>query len=262
MQIDWLTVAAQIVNFLVLVWLLQRFLYGPIIRAIQQRESRIEERLADARAQRENAEEEARSLKRKQADLDARVDEIIDDARQEAKDLRRDNKQKIEEEAEARRAALRERIEAESEDALQEIRKRAAASTFTVIRDTLRDFAGGDLSEELADRFARHLADLPEDDRDRLAKAADEAEKPAHVYCAPDLSATTRAKLTRAIQHTIARDLDVTYASDPDLLLGLRLDIAGQTVDWSVKQHLDRLESEVREALTNAAPFRPQKDAA
>ncbi len=262
MQINWLTVAAQIVNFLVLVWFLQRFLYGPIIRAIKQRESRIEKRLADARAQRDDAEEEAERFKQKQADLDARVDEVIDNARREARDLRRDSKLKIEKEAEHRRAALRERIEAESEDALQDIRKRAAASTFNVIRDTLRDFAGGDLSEELADRFTRYLADLPKDDRDRLAKAALEAEKTAHVYCAPDLSSTTRAKLTRAIHQTIAKELEVTYASDPDLLLGLRLDIAGQTVDWSVKQHLDRLETEVREALTNAFPFRQQKDAA
>ena len=41
MQIDWLTVAAQIVNFLVLVWLLQRFLYKPITNAMHRREERI-----------------------------------------------------------------------------------------------------------------------------------------------------------------------------------------------------------------------------
>ena len=45
MQIDWLTVAAQIVNFLVLVWLLQRFLYRPIVSAMAERENRIETRL-------------------------------------------------------------------------------------------------------------------------------------------------------------------------------------------------------------------------
>ena len=44
MQIDWITVAAQIVNFLILVWLLQHFLYGPITRAMQRREQRIAER--------------------------------------------------------------------------------------------------------------------------------------------------------------------------------------------------------------------------
>ena len=49
MQIDWLTVAAQIVNFLVLVWLLQRFLYRPITEAMARREERIESRLSEAK---------------------------------------------------------------------------------------------------------------------------------------------------------------------------------------------------------------------
>ncbi len=48
MQIDWLTVIAQIVNFLILVWLLKRFLYQPVINAMDQREQRIAERLQKA----------------------------------------------------------------------------------------------------------------------------------------------------------------------------------------------------------------------
>jgi len=43
-QIDWLTVAAQITNFLVLVWLLHRFLYQPITNAMEQRQAQIEKR--------------------------------------------------------------------------------------------------------------------------------------------------------------------------------------------------------------------------
>ena len=77
MQIDWLTVAAQIVNFLVLVWLLQRFLYRPITTAMRRREERIETLLAEAREARETAEAEERRLEEKEADLDARADEIL-----------------------------------------------------------------------------------------------------------------------------------------------------------------------------------------
>jgi len=55
LQIDWLTVAAQIVNFLVLIWLLQRFLYKPITNAMRRREERIEDRLAEAKEAREEA---------------------------------------------------------------------------------------------------------------------------------------------------------------------------------------------------------------
>ena len=48
MSVNWFTVAAQVVNFLILVWLLHRFLYGPIIAAMDRRERRIAERLQDA----------------------------------------------------------------------------------------------------------------------------------------------------------------------------------------------------------------------
>jgi F-type H+-transporting ATPase subunit b len=48
MLIDWFTVGAQVVNFLILVWLLKRFLYKPILHAIDERERRIAKELADA----------------------------------------------------------------------------------------------------------------------------------------------------------------------------------------------------------------------
>ncbi len=262
MQIDWLTVAAQIVNFLILVWLLQKLLYGPIINAMKRREERIEERLSDARETREAAEEEAQNLKQKQADLDARKEEIREQARQEAEDLRRRREREIEQEADEQRAALRERIEAERDEALRDIRKRAAASTFTAIRDILRDFANADLTNEMATRFAEHLKTLPGDDKDRLSKAAQEADEPARVIGSTELPSAIRSKLTRAIHQTFAEDLEVEYETDPDMLLGLRLSISGQTAEWSASRHLDRLEEDIRETLTHAVPAQTQKDAA
>ena len=88
MQIDWITVAAQIAYFLVLVWLLQRFLYRPITRAMARREEEIEKRLAEAKEARKDAEDEAETLRGKQSDLKDEKDQILDDARQEAESLR------------------------------------------------------------------------------------------------------------------------------------------------------------------------------
>ena len=60
MLIDWFTVVAQILNFLVLVWLLKRFLYKPVLDAIDAREKGIATKLADAEAK------EAEALKEHQ----------------------------------------------------------------------------------------------------------------------------------------------------------------------------------------------------
>ena len=48
MSIDWITVIAQIANFLVLVWLLKRFLYRPILDGIDAREAEIARSMAEA----------------------------------------------------------------------------------------------------------------------------------------------------------------------------------------------------------------------
>jgi F-type H+-transporting ATPase subunit b len=50
MLIDWFTVGAQVLNFLILVWLMKRFLYQPILDAIDAREQRIAAELANAAA--------------------------------------------------------------------------------------------------------------------------------------------------------------------------------------------------------------------
>src|SRR3990172_6369392 len=59
MELDWTTFALEIINFLVLVWILQRFLYKPVTSAIAARKAAIEKSLADAQV----VEAEARSLK-------------------------------------------------------------------------------------------------------------------------------------------------------------------------------------------------------
>ena len=58
MLINWFTVCAQAINFLILVWLLKRFLYKPILHAIDEREKGIAAQLADAEAKKAEAQKD------------------------------------------------------------------------------------------------------------------------------------------------------------------------------------------------------------
>lgn len=73
MLINWFTVFAQIINFLILIWLLKRFLYGPIIKAMEERERKIASVMEQARKSEEDAKLHSVELAReKQALTDAR----------------------------------------------------------------------------------------------------------------------------------------------------------------------------------------------
>ncbi|HQU90423.1 MAG TPA: F0F1 ATP synthase subunit B, partial [Denitromonas sp.] len=71
MLIDWFTVVAQLLNFLILVWLLKRFLYQPVLDAIDAREQRIAKELAQADATRDAAQAEQTHFREQQAALEA-----------------------------------------------------------------------------------------------------------------------------------------------------------------------------------------------
>ena len=89
MLIDWFTVAAQVINFLILVWLMKRFLYRPILHAIDEREQKIAAELADADAKRVEAKQERDDFAQKNADLDRQRADLINKAKNEAETLRK-----------------------------------------------------------------------------------------------------------------------------------------------------------------------------
>src|SRR3970282_801082 len=88
MLIDWFTVSAQVVNFLILVWLMKRFLYKPILYAIDAREKRIATELADADGKRAEAQKERDEFQHKNEEFDQQRNELLSKAKEEAKSER------------------------------------------------------------------------------------------------------------------------------------------------------------------------------
>lgn len=249
MQIDWLTVAAQIVNFLVLVWLLQRFLYRPISMAMRRREERIEARLSEARETREAAEEEAQRLDERHAELDARRDEILEKAREEAKDLRTRLESEIREEMESKRTQWRDHIAGERAALVASLRRQAGHEVLRVVEQVLADYADTGVAEQVVATFARKLRNLDPDTRDKLSEAAARREEAALVQTGAAIDSAAKARITRAIHDALSTEIDVDYHEDHDMILGVRLTIGDHTVEWSALRYLDRLETEFGEII-------------
>ena len=249
MQIDWLTVAAQIVNFLVLVWLLQRFLYKPITNAMRRREARIEERLAEAKSARQEAEDEAQRLKQEQNELDESKHDILEAAREEADALRERLESEIREEMEDKRAAWRDHLAEERDEFVALIRHAAGKKVLEISQKVLTDYADSDLSERVIATFADRLKSLDPDTREKLSEAAAEQGAEATVYSGAAIDSASRGKITRSLHEILSSDLDVTYREDPEMVLGVRLTIGDHSVEWSAARYLKRLEAELSEII-------------
>ncbi len=255
MDVDWITVAAQIINFLVLVWLLQRFLYGPIIRAMDERDARISGQLNDAEQKVEQAEAEAGRYQEMQETWEKQREERLAQVRKESESLR----QRLQSESREAVAGLRsewlQSLAVEKADFLDDIQERAAEAFGTMARRAFGDLAGVKLEDQICRRFVKALSTLGEHDLKRLRSASARAGGKAVVRAAFDVTARRRGEIKAALLDKIDSELDVSFERTPNLICGVELRVGGQSVRWSLDSFLDEFENELRETVEARVPL-------
>lgn len=248
MELNWITIAAQVVNFLILVWLLRRFLFEPVTRAMERREQRIADGLAEARALKRAAAAEGRAYREQQAALESQSQEILEQTRRKAEEQRRELLRAARADAEARRREWLAQVEAQQREFLERLRRDAGERFFALARRLLRDMADADLETRMITVFARHLAELDVQERATLAAAAAQAGRVTVETCfAP--AAEDRAELTRAIRAAVGAQMAVGYTRDPQRPFGIELRAGSQVVLWTFDDYLNQLEDAVNELL-------------
>lgn len=251
MQIDWITVAAQIVNFLVLVWLLQRFLYGPVVRAMDRREQRIADRLREAQEEKEAAETEARKYREKQEELESRQSRLIAEARDRAEEERKSLQESARADIARRKQEWLAQLRNQQRRFLQDIRRQTTERFYALSRRALSELANADLESEIANVFVEQLEELDKDTRRKIAAACKEAEGAVVVTSRFDLSAADKRRITMAIHDKVFGDADVGYRQSDECICGIELKVGSQTVAWSLNGYFDSLQRELAEQITS-----------
>lgn len=246
MTIDWITVSAQIVNFLILVWLLQHFLYRPVIRAMERREQRIADRLNEARDREQAAEEESQRYQRELDQIDQKREKILTQARKDAEEQNRQLLEEGREKAAAARKAWQHQVDREKEDFLSNLRQRSAMAVQEMTYKVLTDLADTDLETRIVDKFIGQLGSLEEETRQAFTDSTDDT---VNIASAFELDSNTRGRLTRAVHEHLAKDLDVEYSQSGDLLCGIMLDHKGRRLSWNIADFLDELTDQVETAF-------------
>ena len=219
MQLDWTTFLLEIVNFLVLVWILKRFLYRPVLDMIARRQANIEQTLSEAR----ETETRAAALK---TNYEKRLDEW-------------------EHEREVARAKLREELAAErqqqrtlEERRAEEFRRTAEAQALELgaafSTRLLERLASVDLDSRLIDIAIEDLAALPAEQRSALQTAAQEPGASLQLGFAHPVRESEQRRLTAALEQALDATLPMSVEVVPELLAGLRITLG----PWVIKANL------------------------
>jgi F-type H+-transporting ATPase subunit b len=243
----WFTIAAQIVNFLVLVWLLKRFLYKPILDAIDQREKNIAAQLATAVATRTEAQKEHDNYEQKNKTFDQQRATMLTKATDDAKAERQKLIDQAHKDADALRAKAISALKVEQQQLNHEIRGWTQNQVFAIARKTLADLAAPSFEEALSDAFVVRLRGLNGPSKDQMATALQKPPGPAIVRSADELPSGQKAKIEAAIQQIFANSIPIQFEISPDLIGGVELTANGQKVSWNIARYLTSLEVKTSE---------------
>jgi F-type H+-transporting ATPase subunit b len=260
MLLDWFTIGAQALNFLILVWLMKRFLYKPILNAIDAREKLIAKELADADAKKSEAQKERDEFQKKNEEFDQQRAALLTKATDEAKAERLRLLEEARKAADALSAKRQESMVNDAHNLNQAISRLTQKEVFSITRKALTDLATVSLEERMGEVFTRRLRELDERAKTVLGDALKKNSEPALIRSTFDLPEAQRAAIQNALNETFSAEIHIRFETSPDLVSGIELSANGQKVGWTIVDYLAVLEKSVGELLKekDKPSFKPE----
>lgn len=254
MQIDWFTLVAQLINFLALVWLLKRFLYKPILDAIDAREERIAKSLEEAANTQKEASTERDKLSTANAELEAQAAQLLQDATEAATQQR--NKLLKEAHAEAEEIGHKRRQDQQQE--LEQLHGQIYQLTLTEVlaltRKLLAELANTTLEQSVVDVFIVQLQAMSEESRKELTQALT-TEPAGGVLCSAfTLDEALQEQLQTTIDEWADAKVPLKFETNEQLLCGIELTAKGLQSTWNVAAYLQALQDSLSEQLSASTP--------
>lgn len=243
MSIDWITVIAQIANFLVLVWLLKRFLYRPILDGIDARETEITNRMQEAVKAKEHAEEVEAQYHEKEQALNLEQSDMAETIRKKAEEQRdallAETHQRIEQE----HVIWQDHLDDEARKYTAKLHRAGARALMSLTRKALIDLADETLETRMAHQLVRKIEPITKDLRNAAGHAAQ-----ATVSSHETLSASAQSDLTKQLK-SVFPEVDVAFKKDDEQAPGLVLRVGGAEMAWTVDSYISGLDALVEEQL-------------
>jgi F-type H+-transporting ATPase subunit b len=254
MLIDWFTVIAQIINFLILVYLLKRFLYKPILNAIDEREKRIASQLEDAAKQKAEANQEKEKYQEMNKDLSHKKDSLLKEAQSAAETERQSLLKKAKQEYTNLREKLKESFSDEQAKMKHDLKRRTQQEVFDIARKVLTDLADTSLESQVVEVFLKKLKGMKKEEMDTLLSRLKESNH-LTVRSAFELSSDQQQAITQVLKKRIGPDTQLKFQTSAEEVGGIELYSGGYKLAWTISEYLNSLEKKIAE-IANITPGR------
>ena len=243
MLIDWFTVVAQLINFLILVFLLHRLLYQPIVRTIRSRQEEIDRHWQEAREEKQMAQEEIALYQEKKKILEQQREVMTAQAKQEAEQEYQQLIQQARQEVKQKQLTWENAIAQQREQFYEDLEQKLTNQVYEIALKAFQELADASLEQQIIRTFIRRLQNLGEQERQSLAKCLQESDNELLICSSFELSPETRHQIIDCLhQQQIYHLPQVRFARVPELICGIELQAKSYKVPWNLKSYLFSLQ--------------------
>ena len=253
MHIDWFVFLAQIFNFLLLMYLLKRLLYGRIIKAMDDREAKIAARFVEAEDLKVKANEEAVLYEKRNQLLNETKDRMLNEATMAADAKRKELMEKVRVEVDQVKIRWQDMLSREQDAFFYDLRQRAAKELYATARKALRDLADADLEERIVDEFLRRVKALDEEKSVQMRKAISGGGNRVTIQSAFGIPALRRTQIEETLKKQITNGFTINYLQQPEIVSGIEMRVNGHKIAWSLNEYLETLVESLTETLQKEA---------
>jgi F-type H+-transporting ATPase subunit b len=218
MNFSWWTFALQAANFLILVWLLQRFLFKPVKSIIARRKDEVAKALTEASAEKESAERLKQELAASRSAISAERQKIIDEARAMLSAERRKIIDEARAEAEKVHDQALKRLEDERIDAAQKLYERTVELATALAERMLREIAVSSVEQPFLGRVIDYLDRMPPEERAKLLPRNGTTN--VLLTTAHPLDEGAQSVWREQLVKRFGAGIGVTFNTDPTLIAG------------------------------------------
>jgi F-type H+-transporting ATPase subunit b len=250
---DWWTFGFQVVNFLILVVLLRVFLYGRVIKAMDERDRKIAAHFQGAEEKERQADARASDLVRERAAFESQRTGLLDDARRQAAERRLALEDDARRDVDALAARWRENLAREKEAFLAAVRRRMTVLVCDASRRALADLADEALERRIVAVLLKRLGDMTQEDLAALRDGASRDGGRAVVATASDLPDDDRRRAAETLAKVLGDGVRVDFETAPELVCGVEVRAGGREASWTISHYMDDLERDLAAAVDETA---------
>jgi F-type H+-transporting ATPase subunit b len=237
-ELNWTTFVLEIINFLVLVWILKRFLYRPVLAALKRRQDNIEQKLDEATKLKAEGSALEQQYQSRMADWDREKRQAGDALHQEIQSLRIKKLEELEQELTSEREKVAVIDQRHQTEIQQQYQHNAHQQGAKFAARLLSAVAGPELQQRLFDLLLKTLDQLDQEQLSKLRDNCRSTENKISIISALALSGAHKKQLEEKLSELCERPIEPEYQQDPRLIAGLRLIFGAWVLHLNIEDEL------------------------